>query len=181
MRSNAADPAPQSGGQVEIGLVEIGLGLGSNIGDRPANIKKALALLEARGIVELVIVSSIYKTPPWGYLAQEHFANACALAKTKLDPADLLAAVKAIEIDMGRADTIRWGPRLIDIDILFYGDAPLATKDLVLPHKELFNRSFVLVPLAEIAPTLKLDGRSIAAAAACHAGEPIEKWESGSQ
>lgn len=162
------------------GRVEIGLGLGSNIGDKPANIRAALALLEARGVAELTAISSIYRTAPWGYLDQESFANACALAKTALDPAALLAAVKAIEADMGRAETVRWGPRLIDIDILFYGDAPLATDDLVLPHKELFNRAFVLVPLAEIAPDLRLDGRSIAEAAA-HTDDAIERWDSGSQ
>lgn len=163
------------------GRVEIGVGLGSNIGDKPANIRKALALLEARGVAALTTVSSIYRTAPWGYLEQESFANACALARTSLDPAALLAAVKGIEADMGREETIRWGPRLIDIDILFYGDAPLATEDLVLPHKELFNRAFVLVPLAEIAPGLKLGGRSIAEAAAAHAGAAIEKWDSGSR
>ena len=162
-------------------MVEIGLGLGSNIGDKPANISKALALLEARGVATITAVSSIYKTPPWGYLEQESFANACALAKTSLDPTALLAAVKGIEIDMGREETVRWGPRLIDIDILFYGDAPVATLDLVLPHKELFNRAFVLLPLAEIAPGLKLDGRAIAEAAAALAGEPIEKWDGGSR
>lgn len=155
--------------------IEIGFGLGSNIGDKPANIKKALALIESRGLARLIAVSSIYKTPPWGYLEQENFANACALAKTTLSPEALLAAVKAIETDMGRQETVRWGPRLIDIDILFYGNEPLKTDDLVLPHKELFNRAFVLVPLAEIAPDLKLAGRSVAEAAA-QSPDHIEKW-----
>lgn len=157
------------------GKIEIGFGLGSNIGDKPANIRKALALIESRNLARLTAVSSIYRTPPWGYREQEDFANACALAETFLAPEALLAAVKAIETDMGREEAVRWGPRLIDIDILFYGDKPLATKDLVLPHKELFNRAFVLVPLAEIAPHLKLGGRSIAEAAA-QTQEPIEKW-----
>jgi 2-amino-4-hydroxy-6-hydroxymethyldihydropteridine diphosphokinase len=170
MPSPALEP-----GQVGGDTVEIGLGLGSNIGDKPANILKALALLEATGTITITAVSSIYKTPPWGYLEQESFANACALARTSL------AAVKEIEVDMGREETVRWGPRLIDIDILFYGDAPVATQDLVLPHKELFNRAFVLVPLAEIAPGLKLDGRAIAEAASALAGEPIEKWDSASR
>lgn len=168
MPSNAPEPA---------GKVKIGLGLGSNIGDKPTNIRKALALIEARGIAELAAVSSIYRTPPWGYREQEDFANACALAETSLAPEALLAAIKAIEHDMGREQTVRWGPRLIDIDILFYGDAPLTTDDLVLPHKELFNRGFVLIPLAEIAPQLELGGRSVAHAAAAFAGEPIEKWQ----
>ena len=95
-----------------------------------------------------------------------------------LAPEALLHAVKQIEMDMGRQETVRWGPRLIDIDILFYGSEPLTTPDLVLPHKELFNRAFVLVPLAEIAPHLILAGQSVAKAAA-HSREPIEKWREG--
>lgn len=168
MPSNAPEKEAKAG-------IEIGLGLGSNIGDKPANIRRALALIESRGLARLTAVSSIYKTPPWGYLEQESFANACALARTMLAPEALLAAVKAIEMEMGRQETVRWGPRLIDIDILFYGNEPLKTDDLVLPHKELFNRAFVLIPLAEIAPDLKLAGRSVAEAAA-HSTEHIEKW-----
>ncbi len=167
--------APEEAGRRAI---EIGLGIGSNIGDKPANIRKALALLESRGVARLTAVSSIYKTPPWGYLDQENFANACALGTTTLAPEALLHAVKQIEMDMGRQETVRWGPRLIDIDILFYGSEPLTTPDLVLPHKELFNRAFVLVPLAEIAPNLILAGQSVAEAAA-HSREPIEKWRDG--
>jgi 2-amino-4-hydroxy-6-hydroxymethyldihydropteridine diphosphokinase len=169
MPSNTPDRGKRS-------LVEIGLALGSNIGDGPANIANALRRLEKSDAMEITAVSSIYKTAPWGYLAQPPFANACALARTRLDPASLLAAVKKVEADMGRTETIRWGPRLIDIDILFYGDAPLSTPDLILPHKELFNRAFVLVPLAEIAPRLTIAGRSVAEAAAKLAGEGIEKW-----
>jgi 2-amino-4-hydroxy-6-hydroxymethyldihydropteridine diphosphokinase len=157
--------------------VEIGLGFGSNIGDKPANIRRAIAMLEARKAVEITKVSSIYKTAPWGYLEQDSFANACALARTRLSPAALLAEAKAVEAEMGREKTIRWGPRLIDIDILFYGDLPLAEPDLILPHKELFNRAFVLVPLAEIAPGLRIADHSIAEAAAKLADATISKWE----
>jgi 2-amino-4-hydroxy-6-hydroxymethyldihydropteridine diphosphokinase len=160
--------------------VEIGLGLGSNIGDKPANIQRALAMLGERKLIEVTAVSSIYRTAPWGYLEQESFANACALARTRLAPAELLAEAKAVEAEMGREETIRWGPRLIDIDILFYGDLPLNVPDLILPHKELFNRAFVLVPLAELAPGLTLSGRSIKAAAAETADQTISKWPTGS-
>jgi 2-amino-4-hydroxy-6-hydroxymethyldihydropteridine diphosphokinase len=158
-------------------LMSVGLGLGSNIGDKPGNIRRALAELEARGIVELTAVSSIYRTPPWGYVEQEFFANACALGQTRLPPLALLAAIKAIEADLGRQAAIRWGPRLIDIDILFLGDMAFENAELSLPHKSLFERAFVLVPLAEIAPGLEISGISITIAAARFAGEPIEKWE----
>ncbi|WP_020174548.1 2-amino-4-hydroxy-6-hydroxymethyldihydropteridine diphosphokinase [Methyloferula stellata] len=170
MPSSGPDPAGAA-------PVEIGLGLGSNIGDKPANIRRALDLLEARKTVEIVAISSIYRTAPWGYLDQDAFANACALARTRLSPAALLAEAKAIEAEMGREKTIRWGPRLIDIDILFYGDLPLAEPDLILPHKELFNRAFVLVPLAEIAPELRVGGRLVREAAAELNDGSVRKWE----
>jgi len=158
-------------------LTATGLGLGSNIGDKPGNIARALELLEERGIVRLRAVSSIYRTPPWGYVEQDFFANACAFGQTRLPPLELLAAVNTIENDMGRRKSVRWGPRLIDIDILFLGDTAFAHAQLNLPHKDLFERAFVLVPLAEIAPGLMISGRSIAKAAARFAKEPLEKWE----
>jgi 2-amino-4-hydroxy-6-hydroxymethyldihydropteridine diphosphokinase len=158
--------------------VEIGLGLGSNIGDAADNIRAALRLLRASDVIEITKVSSIYRTAPWGYKDQAPFANACALARTELGPEKLLAAVKAIEAEMGRTKTVRWGPRLIDIDILFYGGQSLVSDTLVLPHKELFNRAFVLVPLAEIAPHLVLGGRPVAEAANAIAHDDIEKWDS---
>lgn len=158
-------------------MIDIGLGLGSNIGDARANISEALRLLRESGAVEIAKVSSIYRTAPWGYKDQAPFANAAALARTELDPEHLLAAVKTIEAEMGRTKTVRWGPRLIDIDILFYGTRSLVSDDLILPHKELFNRAFVLVPLAEIAPGLVLGGRQVAEAAAAIAHEDIEKWD----
>jgi 2-amino-4-hydroxy-6-hydroxymethyldihydropteridine diphosphokinase len=158
-------------------LTNTGLGLGSNIGDKAGNIRRALTLLEDRGIVRVTAVSSIYRTPPWGYVEQDFFANACAVGETRLPPLELLAATNAVEIDMGRKSSVRWGPRLIDIDILFHGDAPFAHAKLNLPHKDLFDRAFVLVPLAEIAPQLEISGRSIAKAAARFAGEPLEKWD----
>jgi len=157
-------------------LIDIGLGLGSNIGDKVANIEAAVAMLRARGNVEILRVSSIYKTAPWGYLEQDSFANACALARTRLKPEELLAEVKAVEAEMGREKTVRWGPRLIDVDILFYGDLPLNVPDLILPHKELFNRAFVLVPLAEIAPDLRLGGRSVKEAAQELKDQTISTW-----
>ncbi|WOJ88917.1 2-amino-4-hydroxy-6-hydroxymethyldihydropteridine diphosphokinase [Methylocapsa polymorpha] len=159
-------------------LTQIGLGLGSNIGDKAGNIRRALALLQDRGIVRVTAISSIYRTAPWGYVEQDFFANACALGETRLKPLELLAATNAVERDMGREPSVRWGPRLIDIDILFHGDERFEHAQLNLPHKALFERAFVLVPLAEIAPSLSLSGRSVKDAAARFADEPIEKWSS---
>lgn len=157
--------------------VEVGLGLGSNIGDKAANIREALRKLEAKNVLELTALSSIYRTDPWGNTDQDFFANACALGQTRLDPQALLAACQAVEAEMGRVPSAHWGPRLIDIDFLFYGDVSIETETLVLPHKEIFKRAFVLVPLAEIAPELKLAGRPIAEAAAHCLGHEVTRWE----
>ncbi len=154
----------------------IGLGLGGNVGDAPSAIAEALRCLEARGHVRLGRVSSIYRTPPWGPVAQADFANACALAQTDLAPRALLAELKAVEALLGRKPGLRWGPRRIDVDILFYEGATLDTPDLVIPHQSLFERAFVLVPLAEIAPTLRLAGRSVAEAAAAVGDAGIALW-----
>jgi len=157
--------------------ITIGLGFGSNIGARAQNIEMAKRLIEERGIARILSMSSLYRTPPWGYAEQEDFANACALAITRLGPHELLTALKQIEQDMGRRQTLRWGPRLIDIDILFYGDENREDPDLILPHRELFNRPFVLLPLAEIAPDLHIEGRAIGEAAATADVSGITKWE----
>jgi 2-amino-4-hydroxy-6-hydroxymethyldihydropteridine diphosphokinase len=157
-------------------MTRVGFGLGSNLGDKPANIREALRLLEERGVARLTAVSRIYRTPPWGDLNQGDFANACAIGETKLSPYELLAAVKSIEAGMGRTPTRRWGPRLIDVDILFLGDHTLDDPELTLPHKELFGRGFVLAPLAEIAPEMVLDGIEIATAARKADLSGVEPW-----
>jgi 2-amino-4-hydroxy-6-hydroxymethyldihydropteridine diphosphokinase len=159
--------------------MRVGFGLGGNIGDPPGNIAKALALIEEREIAVLSAVSRIYRTPPWGVLDQGDFANACALGETRLSPYELLAAVKKIEADMGRSPTRRWGPRLIDVDILFLGDHTLDDPELTLPHKELFGRGFVLAPLAEIAPDLVLDGVRVADALAHVDLAGVRLWTEG--
>jgi 2-amino-4-hydroxy-6-hydroxymethyldihydropteridine diphosphokinase len=157
--------------------MRVGFGFGSNLGDKPANIKEAIRLVGARGIATLDAVSRVYRTPPWGDLDQGDFANACALGWTRLSPYELLAAVKTIEADMGRTLTRRWGPRLIDVDILFLGDHTLDDPELTLPHKELFARAFVLKPLAEIGADLRLDGMSVAEAAREVATDGIAPWD----
>ncbi len=159
--------------------MRVGFGLGSNIGDKPENIRKALKLLEERGVARLTAISRIYRTPPWGVLDQGDFANACAIGETSLSPYELLAAVKKIEADMGREPTRRWGPRLIDVDILFLGDHTLDDPELTLPHKELFGRGFVLLPLVEIAPDLVLDGAPVAEALEQVDCEGVRPWAEG--
>jgi 2-amino-4-hydroxy-6-hydroxymethyldihydropteridine diphosphokinase len=156
--------------------VPIGLGLGSNIGDRAAMIAGALQELEARGIARITARSSLWRTAPWGFTEQEDFANLCALAETRLPPPQLLAAIKRLETDLGRTAGIRWGPRAIDIDILFYDDLKSEAADLSLPHRELFRRAFVLVPLAEIAPDLTIAGQKIGDAAQAIDRAGIERW-----
>ena len=160
----------------EPGWTAIGLGLGGNVGDAPAAIERALACLVERGHVRIERVSSLYRTPPWGPVAQPDFANACALGVTDLAPRDLLAELKAIETLLGRVESERWGPRAIDIDILFYAGATLDTQDLVIPHESLFERAFVLVPLAEIAPDFVIAGRRIGTEAAHVDAAGVTLW-----
>ena len=146
--------------------VAIGLGLGGNLGDPTAAIRAALDALADGGRVRIGAVSSLYRTRPWGPVPQPDFANACALAETDLAPYELLAEVKRVETLVGRLPGERWGPRAIDVDILFYAGETHAADDLFIPHKSLFERAFVLVPLAQIAPNLVIGGRRIGEAAA---------------
>lgn len=134
------------------------LGLGSNIGDKPAAIAEALRRLEADPDIAVVARSRLYRTPPWGVTDQDDFANACAGIATKLAPHALLARCQAIENAMGRVRTRHWGPRAIDVDILLMGDTRLDEPDLVIPHPRISERAFVLAPLAEIAPQLVILG-----------------------
>ncbi|MDR4307813.1 2-amino-4-hydroxy-6-hydroxymethyldihydropteridine diphosphokinase [Chelatococcus sambhunathii] len=140
---------------------EIGIGLGSNVGDKVENLKRAMARLFAGPEIEFVAASSIWRTAPWGYLDQDWFANACAVGRTTLSPEEALGFTQGVEEELGREETFRWGPRVIDVDILYLGDDKVASQRLIIPHKEMFNRAFVLAPLAEIRPDLVLDDRSI--------------------
>ncbi len=155
----------------------IGLGFGSNLGDPAAAIACAVDTLQARGHVRIEAMSSLYRTVPWGPIVQPDFANACALAATNLAPRALLDEVKAAEVIVGRRPGTRWGPRAIDVDILFYAAAHLDEPDLVIPHASLFTRAFVLVPLAEIAPDLVVAGKRIADAAAQIGDVGVTPWK----
>jgi 2-amino-4-hydroxy-6-hydroxymethyldihydropteridine diphosphokinase len=134
-------------------LHRIFLALGSNLGDRLVNLERAIDKLEPQ--VHITDVSSVYETEPWGVLDQPRFLNCVIAGKTSLTPEELLGKLKSIETDMGRQPGIRYGPRLIDLDILLYGDLVLTTDQLTIPHPRMLERSFVLIPLAEIAGRLK--------------------------
>lgn len=128
------------------------LALGTNLGDRRANLRTAIEALPPE--VEVLAESKIYETPPWGVEDQPAFLNMAVKAGTDLMPPALLAQLKKLETGLGRTQTFRWGPRLIDIDILFYDDLVFESEGLVVPHPRLHERAFVLVPLADIAPDL---------------------------
>ena len=144
------------------------LGLGGNLGNVAATLDRALQLLAEDGTVQVLRVSSDWITPPWGVTDQPAFVNRCAVVETTLEPRALLARALDVERRLGRVReaSTRWGPRPVDIDILSYGDIALEEPGLVLPHPHLFERAFVLVPLAEIAPDRVIAGRRIADAAA---------------
>ena len=135
------------------GMVEVYLGLGSNMGDRQGNLSKALDLLSQK--LQMGRVSSVYDTEPMGNVEQPRFLNLVCQVYTGLVPAALLALAKGIESKLGRVHSKPNAPRPIDIDILFYGDKVIDTPELVIPHPRVMERAFVLVPLAEIAPELK--------------------------
>jgi 2-amino-4-hydroxy-6-hydroxymethyldihydropteridine diphosphokinase len=153
------------------------LGLGSNVGDPAAHLRAAIGLLGERG-VEVEAVSSTYLTEPVGeILDQPDFLNAAIRIRTELEPEALLDACKAVEAERGRSfDAPRHSPRPLDVDLLLLGEVELRTERLTLPHPQVHNRRFVLVPLLELDPDLALpDGTSLATAlAALPPGERVD-------
>ena len=127
------------------------IGLGSNVGDREENIKKAVTRLNNHSRIVLKKESSLYETEPVGYIDQDDFLNTAIEIETDLTPHELLRVTKGIEEDLKRERKIRWGPRTIDLDILMYDEIRIEEPHLNLPHPEIKNRAFVLIPLAEIA------------------------------
>ena len=128
------------------------LGLGTNLGDRMENLRKALAMLARDMLVK--DISSVYETEPVGYTDQPQFLNLACRAETELSPEEVFSTVKNIERTLGRTPTFPNGPRIIDIDILFYNDHVIETDSFTIPHPRLHERTFVLIPLADIAPNL---------------------------
>lgn len=139
------------------------LGLGGNIGEPVQSMAEALQALDRRDDTRVAAVSPVYRTPPWGKIDQAWFHNACACVETSLEPEALLAATLDIERRMKRERIERWGPRIIDIDLLAYeGREHFESPTLTLPHPRMTERAFVLVPLGDIAPDLVVGGKSIA-------------------
>ena len=136
------------------------LGLGTNLGDREGYLSAALKELAALPTIEIAAVSSIYETAPVGLTDQPEFLNLVVSVRTSLLPRELMDALLHIENKMGRVRTVRWGPRVIDLDLLLFGDEQVEVPGLSVPHPRLRERSFVLVPLAEIAPDLILPGET---------------------
>ncbi len=149
-------------------MADAALSLGSNQGDKKDAIESALSLIGEHPDTDVLVRSRLYRTVPWGDTEQDWFVNACAIVRTSLSPRALLDLCLSIEARLGRdrAQSRRWGPRPIDIDVLFYDDIAVEEPGLILPHPHLFERAFVLVPLAEIDPDRVLAGRRIAEAAA---------------
>ena len=141
-------------------MAEVLLGFGGNLGDPVATIEAALRRLEAEG-VRGTARSAFYRTRPWGRTDQPDFVNLCAAAETALPPRALLEAIRRVEAALGRERRDRWGPRVVDIDILTYGDCALDEPGLTIPHLRLTERAFVLVPLLEVAPDCTIAGRSV--------------------
>ncbi len=158
------------------------LSLGSNIEPRQDYLHRAIRMLGKH--IDVVRVSSTYETEPWGYSDQDRFLNIALEGRTHLAPLDLLARIKSIESDLGRQPTFRYGPRVIDIDLLLYDDVILESQELIIPHPCLAERAFVLVPLAEIAPGLRMPGSNLLVSdllARCGSLQDVKKFSTANR
>ena len=146
-------------------IENIFLGLGSNQGERELNLKNSIKLLNSRA-GKVLNTSGIYESEPWGVKDQSYFLNQVIEIETLIDPIDLLNICKNIEYDMGRKPGIRWGKRVIDIDILYYNSKVINQKELIIPHKLMHERNFVMIPLNDLNenhlhPILKISNKEI--------------------
>ena len=137
------------------------LSLGSNMGDKKKYLYDAIKLLDSYKGVRIVNVSSLYETNPWGYTEQDLFMNLVVLIETTLSPIELLDCCQWIEQELGRVRLIKWGPRVIDVDILLFDDEKINSERLTVPHRFMKERDFVIIPLYEISPDLEIDGVKI--------------------
>src|SRR5215475_14544000 len=162
-------------------MTSVLIALGGNVGDVRATFAKAIANICGMAQAALLARSSDYSTPPWGEEDQAPFVNACIEIETSLDPHALLFVLHKVEQKFGRDRTRerRWGPRTLDLDMIAYDDVAIDKPELTLPHPRLFERAFVLVPLAEIAPRRVIRGRTITEALADLSTEGIERLPDG--
>ncbi|MDU1538448.1 Bifunctional folate synthesis protein [uncultured Clostridium sp.] len=137
------------------------LGLGTNIGDRLNYLNQALNILNSHSNIKISKKSKLYETKAWGYTEQADFLNMCVEIETDLDPNDLLHVCQDVEKKLNRERKIRWGPRTIDVDILFFNDIILQEENLEIPHPRIKERAFVLIPLIDLNDKLKIDNVSI--------------------
>ena len=158
-------------------MASVLIALGGNVGDVRATFRKAIAHVCGMTQGVLVARSSDYATPPWGDEDQDPFINACVEIETELDPHALLFVLQKVEKKFGRTRTKerRWGPRTLDLDLIAYDDVRLDKPELTLPHPRVFERAFVLVPLAEIAPDRVIAGRRVGDALAGLSTEGIQR------
>lgn len=137
------------------------LSLGGNIGDRQGNLNRAVEILSESEGIKVTGVSSFYETDPWGFEDQEAFLNIAVEIETSLKPNELLEKCQYVESELKRVRLVHWGPRTIDVDILTYDDYTSQSAELTVPHPRMTERGFVLVPLAELAPELVVNNRTV--------------------
>ena len=137
-------------------MAKVYIALGSNIGDREASLREAIKFLKNHSSIKITKISSLYESEPVGPVKQGNFYNMVVEIETELTPENLLSACQLIEQRLKRKKTVKWGPRTIDLDILLYDFLEVNLEELIIPHPEMKNRAFVLVPLLEIAPEAKL-------------------------
>lgn len=139
---------------------DVFLSIGTNIGEREANLQQVVQLLQVQ--VEVVKVSSIYETAPVGYTDQPSFLNIAVHVRTTRSATEMLALCQAIENELGRVRDIRWGPRIIDLDILLFNQEIIVTEHLLVPHPRMYERAFVVVPLVEISESFESEQMALA-------------------
>lgn len=137
------------------------LGLGTNMGDRLGYLTSACEILNQNKFIKIIKKSKVYETKAWGYTQQADFLNMCIEIETSLEPYELLEACQDVESKLDRERIIRWGPRTIDVDILFFNDIILDDENLLIPHPRLKDRAFVLIPLMDLNSKLQMEGNTI--------------------
>ena len=137
------------------------LGLGTNMGDKQAYLKEACKIISDNPNINIVKISKVYKTKAWGYTNQDDFLNICIEVDTNLSPEELLEVCHEVENKLNRVRVIRWGPRTIDVDILFFNNIISTDENLILPHPRIKERAFVLIPLMDLNKELAIDNKTI--------------------